>query len=404
MHPLARVQQAKGRWYTTQTLIRRFASSATRAAEGIKYDRSTYPTSRTSAAVAGLTGRTPFATTLRPNLTGGALGRTAGGYGLGSGRVGGARYFSHTPAAPAHVVQNVSQAVRAFCLSGHKAQYEGTGPGGEKRYRAVSTLQNETVRRVNSLPKATPGSYIDFHVNPSITALTPLSAVAGYPKTTSAEEAFDPISINSDGLLDVLSIDFSRALKDLAAVLNDLKRLSSLGDLPITHSSASTLRIHFPGCDLDTVERLCEELDIKRGIVTQDPDFDAFAGTEIALLFPFAPSNGASAVASENGGVLFDQSPVSPSAYWSGDELDQEDKYSNVSEQSHSNLDESYSMLARNPWAFTDSAGRSLASPEDVGTMRSSESSFVTESRSPSDPLEFQSYEGIYRFLAEAQS
>lgn len=408
VHPLARLQQAKGRWYTTQSYIRHFTSSAKKhVAEGIKYDRSTYPKSRTSAAIAGLTGRTPFATTLRPNLTGGTLGRTAGGYGFGSGRIGSARYFSHTPAAPAQVVQNVSQAVRAFCLAGQKAQYEGTGPRGEKRYRAVSTLQDETVRKVKSLPKATPGSYIDFHVNPSITALTPLSAVAGYPKTASAESELEPLSINTDGLLDVLSIDFSRALKDLAAILNDLKRLSALGDMPITYSSASTLRIHFPGCDADTVERLCDELDVKRGMVVQDADFDAFVGTDIALLFPFAPSNAASIAGSDMEEVSFLDRPLGAlSECYSGfdsyhDTL--EDRYSTLSEQSQSDHQEAHSLLETNPWAFlNESEGRLLTSPDERATLKSA-SSFVTESRSPSDPLEFQSFEGIYRFLAECQ-
>src|SRR5205814_15303 len=73
------------------------------------------------------------------------------------------------------------------------------------------------------------------------------------------------------------------------AILNDLKRLSSLGDLPITYQS-SCLRVHFPGCDADTVEKLAVELGLQRGVIGQDSDFDAFGGTEIALLFPFASS------------------------------------------------------------------------------------------------------------------
>lgn len=91
-----------------------------------------------------------------------------------------------------------------------------------------------------------------------------------------------------------LSIDFARALKDLAAIMNDLKHLSTLGDLPIVLSDSTTLRVRFPGCDADTVESLCRELNIKRGIVGQDEDFDIRNGTEMALLFPFAPSKTAS--------------------------------------------------------------------------------------------------------------
>jgi hypothetical protein len=91
--------------------------------------------------------------------------------------------------------------------------------------------------------------------------------------------------VNTDGLMDLLSIDFARALKDLAAIMNDLKRLSTLGDLPLTMVDRSTLRVHFPGCDAQTVERLCDEVGVQRGIIRQDSDFDTSAGTEIALLF-----------------------------------------------------------------------------------------------------------------------
>ena len=250
-----------------------------------KYNRALFPTSATATAVSRLTTRAPFASTLRPNLTGGALPRTAGGYALGGGRMGGARYFSHTPAAPAQVVNNVSAAVRAFWLSGQKAQFDGMTPNGEKRYRAVTSLQEETGRKMRSIPRNTPGSFIDFHVNPTITALSPLGAAFG-----SNIELPSP-SLNTEGFLDVLSVDFSRALKDLAATMNDLKRLSALGDLPITLEEKSTLRIRFPGCDAGTVERLCDEVGVQRGIIHQDLDFDSSVGANVALIFPFAPSS-----------------------------------------------------------------------------------------------------------------
>jgi hypothetical protein len=156
---------------------------------------------------------------------------------------------------------------------------------GEKRYRAVTNLQEETCRKMHSIPKNTPGSFIDFYVNPTITALTPLGAVFG-----SNVELSSP-SLNTEGFLDVLSVDFSRALKDLAATMNDLKRLSSLGDLPVNLEQKSILRVRFPGCDAATVERLCDEVGVVRGIVRQDPDFDSSVGANAALIFPFAPSS-----------------------------------------------------------------------------------------------------------------
>lgn len=250
-----------------------------------KYIRTSFPTSATSTAVSRLTTRTPFASTLRPNLTGGALPRTAGGYSLGGGRTGGARYFSHTPAAPAQVVNNVSAAVRAFWLSGQKARFDGITAKGDKKYRAVTNLQEETCRKMRSMSRNTPGSFIDFHINPTVTALSPLGAAFGSSVERSAP------SLNTEGFLDVLSVDFSRALKDLAATMNDLKRLSTLGDLPITLEQKSTLRVRFPGCDAATVERLCDEVGVQRGIVHQDPEFDSSVGANVALVFPFAPSS-----------------------------------------------------------------------------------------------------------------
>ncbi|KAJ9647825.1 hypothetical protein H2199_001601 [Coniosporium tulheliwenetii] len=310
---------------------------------------------------------------------------------LGSGRVGGARYFSHTPAAPAQVVHNVSQAVRAFLISGQKAQFDGVNPHtGEKRYKSVTALQKEVGRKMNSLPKATPGSFIEFNINPTITALTPLSAVAGY--TPVAQE-----SLNSEGLLDVLSIDFSRSLKDLAAILNDLKRLSDLGDLPITYL-ASSLRVHFPGCDADTVERLCDELGVRRGLVRQDEDFDAFAGTEIALLFPFAPSKTVSE-------CEFFEKPVEGRVIqheridWRNmlspeDESVASVEYSTLSDDGLA-VDE---LCEDNPW---------ISSPSGYESVRSSEFEESVPSREAQDyhsPLEYQGFEGIYRFIEQCDA
>jgi hypothetical protein len=287
IHPVAKLRQSQGRWYTTHgavnAVVRRFMSTG--VPKAAKYDRSAFPKSRTSAAISHPTIRAPFASTLRPNLTGGAIPRTAGGYSTGGGRAGGARYFSHTPTAPAQVVNNVSAAVRAFWLSGHKAQFDGMGPSGTKRFRAITSLQDETSRKMQSIPKQAPGSYIDFKINPTITALTPLTLAFPFASTKQ-----DTPTLNTEGFLDVLSVDFSRALKDLAAIKNDLRKLSLLGDLSITLENDAILRVRFPGCDAETVERLCEEVGVKRGIIQQDPSFDITYGGPMALLFPFADS------------------------------------------------------------------------------------------------------------------
>lgn len=214
IHKFARIRQHQSRWYSTargsyDATIRHFSTT------GGKFDRASLPKSRVSAQISRSSGRAPFASTLRPSLTGGTLGRTAGGYTLGSGRIGGARHFSHGPASQAQVVQNVSQAVRAFFISGQKAQFDGVSPTtGEKRYKAVTVLQDETGRKIRSIPQITPGSWIDFPINPTITALTPLAGLTGF----SSDSAESVDHLNTDGLINILSVDFSRALKDLSTL------------------------------------------------------------------------------------------------------------------------------------------------------------------------------------------
>ena len=381
LHPLARIRQSQSRWYSTShktvdTTARHYTTTASNRA-GARHDRASFPQSRVATQIRQSAGRAPFASTLRPNLTGGSLGRTAGGYTLGGGG-GSARFFSHGPACQAQVVSNVSQAMRAFLVGGQKAQFNGIDPRtGEKRFKTVSALQERTGRTLRSIPRATPGSFVSFPLNPTVTALASLSTVAGF----SASEVETNDHLNTSGLLDVLSADFSRTLKDLAAVLNDLKRLSALGDLPITYSG-SDLRIHFPGCDAESVEALCAELAVTRGTVVQDAAFDAFAGTEIALLFPFAPSR----EESEDCTSWYEpanakKQPIDVRSMFSSSQA-----YSTQSAQSDSDPED---LMALNPWALG----------EEYESVRSGGSGY--ESQEAQSPLEYQGFEGIYRFLEE---
>jgi len=364
IHPTALLRQSKGRWYTTHSTInaavRRFMSTG---GDAIKYNRASFPKSATATAVSRLTARAPFASTLRPNLTGGALPRTSGGYSLGGGRTGGARYFSHTPAAPAQVVNNVSAAVRAFWLSGQKAQFDGITPAGEKRYRNMTNLQEETSRKLRSVPRSAPGSFIDFPVNPTVTALTPLGAQFPFG---SAMEVSAP-NLNTEGFLDILSVDFARALKDLSATMNDLRRLSSLGDLPITLEQKSILRVRFPGCDAGIVERLCNEVGVQRGIIYQDEDFESSAGTHMALLFPYAPTS--EHTLSSPGGSLRSQS---------GHDFEE------VEEE-----------ILDNPW---------LDSYESMDEISEGESAYFSKPSPQQDSSDYEGLEGIYRFLEECDN
>ena len=302
--PLTRLQaikQSQSRQYSTQRVtssaVRWFTTEAT---QNTKPLRSSYPASRTRAGVSNLTSRTPFASTLRPNLTGGTLSRSAGGYTTGTGRIGGARYFSHGPAQPAEVVQNVSQAIRAFWLQGHKARYDGYDQKtGHKRFRAVSPTQDKARNAFDLCHAHSAGSFVDFKVTPTITAVGPLSTVPrseSYNSHCFASEHSAPTTatITDEKVMTSIAIDFSRALKDLAAIMNDLKHLATLGSLPLVLIDPTTLRVRFPGCDRDTVEALCTELGIRRGIVGQDEDFEAQHGADMALRFPFASSKTAS--------------------------------------------------------------------------------------------------------------
>lgn len=393
LHPLARIRQSQSRNYSTarkwlNSSVRQF-SSATGSKPGVRFDRASFPRSTIGSLVRNSSGRAPFASTLRPNLTGGTLGRTAGGYASGAGN-GGKRFFSHGPAVQAQVVQNVSQSVRAFLISGQKAQYDGVDAHGNKRFKAVPALQEETGRKMRSLPKATPGSWIDFQINPSITALTPLSTVTGFAFSSSADQADH---LNTDGLLSLLSKDFSRALKDLAAVLNDLKRLSALGDLPITYEG-QVLRVHFPGCDADTVERLCEELSVHRGRVVQDGAFDAFVGTEIALLFPLAPSNGPSITEDSSPAELFETKksikPYDPYVISLDDMITASDS-PRYSMRSDTGFEDVLAVDEENQW---------LPSPYMYQSVRTPSEQYSSDY----SPLEYQGFEGIYRFIEELDS
>lgn len=291
-------------------------------------------------------------------------------------------------------MQNVSQAVRAFLIGGQKAQFDGVSPRtGEKQWKAVSALQDEVSRTMFKVPKATPGSTIEFTVNPTITALTPLSAVAGFSGSV------DKMTLNTEGLLDILSVDFSRALRELAAVLNDLKRLAALGDLPITYHD-STLCIHFPGVDADSVERLCDELGVQRGFIRQDEDFSVFVGEEIALLFPFAPSKTPSessflAKKPAHERPMYQAQPIDWRNMLAPDEDDDlvsSPSFSTRSEMGHDFED----ICEENPWL-------SNSSPSGFESLHTSHAR-DSDSSDIGIPLEYQGFEGIYRFIEQCDN
>lgn len=240
LHPAIRNKVA-GRWYSTA--VKNFVrNTAPKAIKG--------PSIR-SAVTSKVTVSSPFASTLRPTLTSGAFPRTAGGYGLG-----GARNFSHMHAAPAQVMQQVSCAMRAFINSG-KGQMESYRRHDGKMGRIGVRAQLAASLALTDAP----GAYVDFDLSPTMTSLSPLNTVK--------------YSLEDETFLESLAADFGAMMSSIVAINADIRRLSTLGDLPISlvGSGGHILRVHFRGCDMEFVERLCDEVGVRRGVVHEDERF-----------------------------------------------------------------------------------------------------------------------------------
>lgn len=323
------------------------------------------------------------------------MGRTAGGYAIGAGRIGGPRYFSNGPAAPAQVINNVSAGVRAFFLSGQKIRFDGIDQmSGNKRYKAVSKIQDQAERQMTVITHAAPGSHLDFQIAPNITAIGAMAA----PQKSASAGGVEPETLNSEGLLDMLSVDFARALKDLSAVLNDLKRLAVLGDLPIELQDRSTIRVRFPGCDAEMVERLCDEVGVQRGRIIQDKDFDLRAGTDLALRFPFAPSIPASPETDYFCRDEPEPSQVPEQVDWMG-MMSSENKTPSPRRSPQGFFLEDVDMLGSNPWKSPSLSEYSSINISDLGDR-----AFFPELSSAGNPESTSGYDsasGIHRFIAE---
>jgi len=394
----AAIRQARSRHFSTTS-----AGTATRT--GWRASASTvasYQSSRIGSALTRLTSHSPFASALRPNLTGGTLGRSAGGYAIGAGRLGGARYFSNAPAAPAQVVTNVSAAMRAFFLSGQKARFDGIDPiTGEKRFKVVTKLQDKAQGRMAALPRDASGSYVDFQLSPIITAF-------GQLKCPTQEDAADKVTgtttLNSEGLMNLLAVDLARAVKGFAGVMNDLNRLSTLGELPVSMHDKSTIRVRFPGCDADQVARLCDEVGVQRGRISQDEDFDRRNGAELALLFPFAPSVPPTPVTE-----LYTIHDASRDKR--GEELDWRrmmsvdgssltTQPSNLTHPTNELSFEDVELFEKNPWRSSSSgSGYSSINISELGDRAFFPD--LAESEVPNSTSEYEGVQGIYRFLEE---
>lgn len=312
------------------------------------------------------------------------------------------RHFSHTPSAQAQVVQNVSAGIRAFVVGGGKARYDGIDSrSGAKKYRAVTKSQDQVLESL-SRPAPCLGSSLEFRVSPIVTAL-------GSSFSPSAS------TLNTSGLLDTLATDFARALRDLSLVLTDLRRLASLGDLPLTltHTpSGPTLVVRFPGCDAKAVESLCDEVGVRRGIVKEDEAWRGDKAAEMALLFPFASTDDAM---SDTGDEYFEPATVKREP----EKLDWRHMLSPSERRSATARSEISSGMT----TFTELGNYNpiltpLESPEGYESLRASdfgsedppmdyhqqpEAGLHSKGSERSASEEYEGLEGIYKFLTECE-
>ncbi len=413
IHPLAYLKQSRSqnnnRWFSTTA--RSFTTSTAKARTGVKYDRSSFSVSKVSKAISQR-GSAPFASILRPNLTGGALPRSAGGYSLG-GIGKGARHFSHTPGAQAQVIHNVSAGIRAFFVGGGKARFDGVDPvTGEKRFRSVSATEDAVYMQWESpISSSMKGTNLEFKISPTITALC--------PSFSPDKSSCDMTSLNDIDFLSTLTSDFARAIQDLSLILTDLRALSAFGDLPIllTHTpTGPMLSVRFPGCDADLVSRLCDEVGVRRGVVVEDEGWhtakigkpgQAEKDVEMALLFPFAP-NDTPSLPSEGGEYYFtdpSQRRRQPEYLDWRNMLSPSQRSQYTAQSLHDNYSVEDMMLksrdlhAHSPISGYESLQDSDFASEDPYLHTESPVETATTHRTRAESGEYEGLEGIYKFL-----
>ena len=227
-----------------------------------------------------------------------------------------------------------------------------------------------------------------------------------------AMEEMEPMTLNKPGMLDVLSGDFARALKDLASILGDLNRLASLGDLPISMNNTPegpVLSVRFPGCDADLVSRLCDEVAVTRGVVVEDEAWHADKEVQMALLFPFAPAGAEEEdeVLSEgyfakqnNDTVVFDEARqermqwqvmLPPSTTSSAKSLRSADYYVGGFEEA--------TLRSPTQHAISPSGYESLEDPYDWPSAPPSHSPYSDSKMSTGGSQDYEGVQGIYKFL-----
>lgn len=103
--------------------------------------------------------------------------------------------------------------------------------------------------------------YVDFDVSPQFTI----------PDRSELTEE----------VVSTIEQDLNRYVEHIKAVVRDIKNVSDLGELPVSIANGS-VRIHFPNCDTEKVHRLISDVDVTRGVVSDEGSFTsdiAVAGT-----------------------------------------------------------------------------------------------------------------------------
>lgn len=274
---------------------------------------------------------------------------------------------------------------------------------GEKRFRAVTTAQKKALAGLRSANPDIKGTTLEFRIAPTVTSV-------------SSTEFSSEATLDSENLLTGLASDFSRSLASLSLIHSELTRLSTLGSLPISHPNPHTIQVRFAGCDARTVECLCNELGVQRGIIREDPEWNEDEGDKdvgMALLFPWAPSGPISEI-SEGANDYFQ--PVKPTQSLGWQSMLSVSPPPTHGSTADIHSPEDYAMVEhsaveteRNPWLdSTHSSGfdrlheSDIESNDSLGFGLDVTGMEVTRPLQP--PTGYEGMEGILRFLEECDA
>lgn len=103
------------------------------------------------------------------------------------------------------------------------------------------------------------GSYVDFDMSPTIT--------------------IPPVSQLSNDIVDNLTQDIERHIAQLQAMAENVKKLATLGELPISIENSS-LRVYFPNCEPEQVHSLLNSTEVTQGTIRSQNDSNIISSSE----------------------------------------------------------------------------------------------------------------------------